>query len=95
MESPVSASRLPVGSSASSTRGPREQGAGDGRPLHFPAGHFPRLVLQPVAQADAFQQVRPPASATSPRLPHQPTRRCRMYAGISTLSSAVSSGSRW
>ena len=49
-------SRLPVGSSARSSGGLVDQGAGDGHALLLAAGQLRRLVVQPVAQADALEQ---------------------------------------
>ena len=36
---------------------PVDQGPGDGGPLHLAAGQLARLVLEPVAQADALEQL--------------------------------------
>ena len=72
--SPVSASRLPVGSSASRTRGWLTERPGDGGPLHLAAGQLARLVLQAVAQADALEQRGRPLRSVAALAPASPDR---------------------
>ena len=68
---------------------------GDGRPLHLAAGQLARLVLEPMAQADAVQDFhRRRFMASAARRTNSRTD-WSIIAGISTFSSAESSGSRW
>ena len=56
ISAPFWRSRFPVGSSASSNLGCGDQGACDGRPLHFASRQLARPVLQAVRQSDQVQQ---------------------------------------
>ncbi len=58
MPAPVALSRLPVGSSASTTAGPADQRPGDGHPLALAAGQPPGPVPGAVRQADPVQRGR-------------------------------------
>ena len=53
---PDAESRLPVGSSASSSGGLADHGAGDGDPLPLAAGELVRPVVEAVAEADPLQR---------------------------------------
>ena len=81
-------SRLPVGSSASISRGRVDQGARDRHPLLLPARELARVVVQALAQADAFERRRRPCA------PHSRGGRPRRRSGSSTFSSAVVRASR-
>ena len=50
-------SRLPVGSSAKQQRRLADQRPGDGDALAFAAGEFGRPVVEPLGEADAFEQL--------------------------------------
>ena len=56
--SPVAWSRLPVGSSASSSRGSRREGAGQRHALLLAAGKLAGQMGQPMAQPDGVQRLR-------------------------------------
>ena len=56
MPSPVAVSRLPVGSSASSTAGLPGHGAGDGDPLPLAPGQLGRPVGEPVPEPHPLQR---------------------------------------
>ena len=74
---------------------PVDQGPGDGGPLHLAAGQLARPVLEPMAEADAVEQLDGPLAqlARGGRTSRQ--TECAIICGISTFSSVVSSGSRW
>ena len=58
---PVLVSRLPVGSSASSSRGRKQQRARQRHPLLLAAGQLARPVREPLAEADPAPGSPPPA----------------------------------
>ena len=90
---PVSASRLPVGSSAKKYAWMADQGPRDGGPLHFAAGQLARFVLESMAQSDLFEQLRRPF-AQAPAGPNQLQTVLLIIIGTITFSSVLSSGSR-
>ena len=78
-------SRLPVGSSANSTAGLRDQRPGDGHALLLAARKLGGPMVEAVAQADARDQRREPAAVG---------RRPAMVSGSVRFSAALSMGSR-
>ena len=80
---------MPVGSSASTTRGSWIERARHRDALLLAAGELARLVVDTLREADARQQIG--ARAGAPRRVRSPA----MSAGIMTFSSAVKSGKRW
>ena len=74
---------------------PVDQRPGDGGALHLAAGQLARLVLEPMAQADAVEHLAAPAGASRGDGGTSPSTECAIICGIRTFSSVVSSGSRW
>ena len=73
-----------------------DQGPGDGRPLHLAAGQLARAVLQPMAQADQFQQFARPARRAAGDGESSSRRRRRSSAARARFpaSSARAAGGR-
>ena len=85
----VSGSRLPVGSSASSSARRVRQRPRHRHPLLLAARQLRRPVRQPRAPA------RPPRAAPAPAPPPPPRPTPAARCGSATFSSAENSGSRW
>ena len=83
-------SRLPVGSSASTSGGDERQRAGDRHALLLAAGELARRVVEPVAEPDRRAAVPRALSRRAGVTGPSATR-----PGISTFSVAVNAGSRW
>ena len=74
---------------------PIDEGAGDGGPLHLAAGQLARPVVEPMAEADAVEQLDGPVAAARGAGRTSRSTDWAIICGISTFSSVVSSGSRW
>ena len=85
---PFSESRLPVGSSATSSAGPMHQRAGDRGALHLAAGDLLRVMRQPVRDADALAQARGARDSASSWLMPASRQGSAMFSSDASVSAA-------